>query len=99
MSNFIRLRYIYRDCGKTQPSFPLLYKKDVLFPKYEVYFNTDTVELISDIIKEEVTLKQPYSNSVAYGEFDMFIIKTVSNNWYYCAPDQYNKFIQEDNGL
>ena len=99
MSKFIRLRYIYRDYGKTQPPLPWLFREDVLYPKYEVYFNTDTIELISDIIKEEVTLKKPYSTSMEYEKFEMFIIKTISNNWYYCAPDQYNKLIQEDNGL
>lgn len=94
MANFVKIKYFFRD---TNPSLPPLFKDDIIFPKYEHYINLDTIELITSVKKETILIKLPYSSENTYEEIEIFIIKTISDNFYFCLKDEFSKFIKEDN--
>lgn len=93
MANFIKIKYFFRDA---KPILPAMYKDDIIFPKYEHYLNVDTIELITPVKKENICIKIPYSSTTSSEKIEIFMIKTVSNNIYFCLKEEFSKFIKEE---
>ena len=93
MANFIKIKYFFRG---TESILPAMYKEDILFPKYEHYLNIDTVELVTPVKKENICVKIPYSSTTGFEKIEIFMVKTVSNNIYFCLEEEFNKFIKEE---
>lgn len=92
MANFVKFKCIAIGNDELVPE---VYKSDILFPNTK-YINTDTIELITPVSTKDIRIENVDSEyGWDYEEYEIFIIKTVSNNYYFCLKEEFNKFIQE----
>lgn len=93
MPNFIKFKYFHRDTKLA--SLPAMYRNEISFPKYENYINPDTIELVTTVKPKTISIKVPYTSELKYEDIELFMIKTISDNYYYCPKTEFYKFIQE----
>lgn len=89
MSKFIQIRYISTNIN--DKNFDVW--KEIYDNPISCYINVDTIERISNIRNENITVKIDSALSTTI-KFKFFVIHTLSNRYYVLKEEEYNKFKQ-----